>query len=84
MTDTRAPQSFADLIDLWPSHAAMAEDARLPPKSSNRPAEWKSRNSIPSEYWADLVNGADKRDIEGITLQTFAMLARDAKKRARA
>jgi hypothetical protein len=78
------PQSFSELIDLWPDHAALAADAGLPPNQANRPASWKLRNSIPSEYWADLVNGADKRDILGITLVTFALLARKTKKAATA
>lgn len=64
--------AFAAIIDLWPSHDALAEDVGL---KRNAPAVWKHRNSIPPEYWAAVVIGAERRGIAGVTLERFARLA---------
>ncbi len=46
------------IIDLWPSFQLIVEDMGVPER---RARGWKQRNSIPDDYWADLVNKARQR-----------------------
>ena len=64
--------SFAAIIDLWPSRDALDQDLRVP---SGRAALWRHRNNIPPEYWRDLVLSAFERGLADVTLERLAGLA---------
>jgi hypothetical protein len=66
------PDSFAALMERWPSQAALAADVGETP---NLIRSWKFRNSIPPTHWRLLVEAAERRGIAGITLEHLAGLA---------
>lgn len=72
---TNAPSSFRELIDLWPhpSIGAVAEDLGVPYGTVQ---VMRHRDSIASEHWAALVDGARRRRFEGWRTVTIEMLAR--------
>lgn len=55
-----------DIIDLWPSRAALAEDihAADDPVTLQTVHKWVQRNSIPSRYHAILLRAAPQRAID--------------------
>ena len=67
-------QNFNDIINLWPSRAAFERDLELP---KNLVHMWAMRDTIPPEYWAELVDAAEKRSIEGVTLSVLAALRKN-------
>jgi hypothetical protein len=73
MTDT--PTSFRELIDLWPhpSIGTVAEDLGVPYGTVQ---VMRHRDSIASEHWASLVDGARRRRFEGWRTVTIELLAR--------
>lgn len=62
-------KKFKDVIDSWPSRREMAEDLIVRVKRINN---WHERNSIPSTHWMQIVSSADKRGIQGVTLEVLA------------
>lgn len=68
---------FADIIKAWPSAAEMAADCGV---SEHTPKQWRTRDSIPPEYWLLLCQKAVERGIEGVSP---ALLTRLAAKRGR-
>jgi hypothetical protein len=54
-------QSFQDLIEKWDSVREFAEAMSVSP---NTAAGWKRRNSIPSDYWADLLEAASQQGVK--------------------
>ncbi len=74
MTGRANITSFADLIDMWPTHEALADDVGV---KSNLPPVWKHRNMIPSRHWLAVVASADRRGYELVTLDLLAALAVD-------
>lgn len=54
--------TFKDIIDRWPKPAmrTLSDDLGLPYISVNK---WRKRDSIPPEYWIDLLKIARKRRI---------------------
>lgn len=65
-------ESFVDVIALWPSLSALADDLGLP---YGVVKQWRMRNSIPAERWQSLIAAAQVRDIAGITADSLAALA---------
>lgn len=65
-------EALSDIIDLWPSVEAFAQDAGV---SISLVRVWKSRRSIPADRWAHIEAGASKRDIKGATASVMARLA---------
>lgn len=63
--------SFADIVEAWPSAVALAADVRVTPVTARA---WKARG-IPAEYWSDVVQAAVKRNIQGVSLAVLARLA---------
>ena len=62
-------RTHAEIVDLWPSPAALAGDINRYAKSGRRVSpglvrKWRERNSIPSNYWRVLVHCASLRGIE--------------------
>jgi len=64
-------KTFKQIIDLWPSLNALALDLDITP---NRVAVWKHRDSIPCEFWLDLVNTKVAKDAK-LPLHTLAELS---------
>ncbi len=71
--------SFATVIDLWPSIVAFADDMGAEYPTA---AAWKQRNSIPPAVWPKVVAAAAKRGFEGVTFERLASLAASRKARA--
>lgn len=69
-------QTFSELLKLWPSAGALAEDLNSPeaPVKEVTARMWRQRG-IPSEYWLGIVAAADKRGIEGVSLDLLAKLS---------
>lgn len=72
-------ESFADIIEQWPSAVAFGEDLGVKDVTAR---SWKWRG-IPAEYWSDVVAAARHRGIPGITYELLARLAA-ARRRDRA
>lgn len=62
--------TVTDIIAKWPSAAEMARDIGL--RRPGHGAMMKMRGSIPAPYWSALVEAAEKRGIEGVTLEALA------------
>jgi hypothetical protein len=69
-----------DLIALWPSLQALADDLSYTGVTILAVRKWSHRKRIPSEYWFAVVNAAAERGIKGVTLEALAEL--DAKRLA--
>jgi len=54
-------KTFRDIIDLWPTIAALADDLGL---KYDRVAQWAKRDSIPGPFFADVARAAKGRDIK--------------------
>lgn len=70
---------FREVIDLWPSQIALAEDVGANPESVRK---WRARNRIPPGFWAQIDMAATSRSILGISCNLLAEIA--AKHRAAA
>ena len=62
-----------NIIAMWPSRAALLEDARATEPSLQEIAvyRWARRGSIPSRYWSALAAGAKRRRIR-VNLKSIA------------
>jgi hypothetical protein len=71
-----------EIIALWPSRAALAEDIHSDqdPVTLQTIHKWAQRNSIPPRYQAPLLRAAHARGI-GLTADTLIM-AHDRQRRA--
>ncbi|MDX3929197.1 MAG: hypothetical protein QHC90_25775 [Shinella sp.] len=63
--------THADLINLWPSLTAFADDIGVPYVTAKA---MRRRGSIPAPYWLLAVSRADERGLEGVTLERLAAL----------
>lgn len=61
--------THSDIIDLWPSLAAFANDLAVPYGTAKA---MRRRNSIPAQYWNLVTARATLRSIEGVGLQELA------------
>lgn len=64
-------RSFREVLDRWPTRAAVAEDCGVPYVNAQM---WAYRNSVPSEQFIKLCAGAQRRGFEGITLELLLSL----------
>jgi hypothetical protein len=74
------PSSFRDIIDLWPSPDEMA--AELEAGRWTVP-KWKTRNSIPAEWWQRLLK-TERAKSHGVTADLLTELASREIEEARA
>lgn len=65
-------ESYKQLIDRWPSLEAFAQDVRV---KCNTAKQMRLRDSVPSEYWLEMVASAERRQIAGVTLDALATIA---------
>lgn len=73
-------ETHADIIALWPSTNALAEDLSA---EGDAVRKWKARRSIPAEYWTAVVRSAKRRGIRGVTLKRLAVLCAASKQAER-
>ena len=66
------PLSFRDVIGRWPTTRAFAQDAGCSPTLVR---QWRHRNSVPAQYWPQIVEGAARRGIAPVDLWLLAQLA---------
>nr|RAV93395.1 hypothetical protein DBT41_16145 [Aerococcus urinae] len=71
-------ETFIDVIDAWPTLGDFAEDAGV---SSGAAKQMRRRDSIDPAYWEGVVAGAEKRHIEGVSLDQLARIAAARKRR---
>tara|TARA_R110002020_G_scaffold467027_4_gene690182 strand:+ start:3033 stop:3254 length:222 start_codon:yes stop_codon:yes gene_type:complete len=64
--------THADIINLWPSLSAFAEDLGVPYVTAKA---MRRRMSIPASYWVRMIEAAAARDIAGVTLADLAHAA---------
>lgn len=64
--------SFADIINLWPTAEAFAQDIEIEGQLARA---MKRRNNIDQKYWVDVVSAAENRDIPNVTLEQLAQIA---------
>lgn len=58
MTDTFcAPQSFADVVNLWKPNQALADELGV---DGIKVRKWRERDSIPPEHWPKVIKAAEK------------------------
>lgn len=62
---------FRILIKKWPSVIELANDLKEKPDTVKK---WRTRNSIPSSKWKDLLKAAKKRKIK-ITCEQLVRMA---------
>lgn len=62
--DTPVPSSVKDLMGLWPSLVEFSADV---PAGYETVRQWFKRQSIPVRYWPDVIAGASRRGLEGVT-----------------
>jgi hypothetical protein len=65
--------TFAEIMDLWPSRKAFAEDIGAKQAAVTNMA---ARNSVPAKYWYAIIEAANRRCIPGVNLATLAAAAR--------
>lgn len=68
---TYIAMSHSDIINLWPSLSAFAQDIGVPYVTAKA---MRRRGSIPAPYWIRTVSRARERDIEGVTAERLAEL----------
>lgn len=64
--------NHTDVINLWPSISAFAEDIGV---SYGTAKAMRRRGSVPGGYWAKMVAKAEEREIKGVTLDVLANAA---------
>lgn len=71
------PNSFSDIIELWPSSIVLGSDLGIPPATVRA---WKKRGHIiPCEYWWGIEAASRARGFRGVRFHRLAWLAaRDA------
>jgi hypothetical protein len=64
-------KTFREVISLWPSIEAMAEDV-----GAKEPAvrKWQQRDRIPADYWFSVAGAANRRG-ETISVEKLAEIA---------
>lgn len=70
--------TYADIIGLWPSAEALADDIG---ESGVTVRAWRNRGSIPSSRWLDIVAAAERRGLRGVSLEVLASVAAAKSKR---
>ena len=66
------PKSFSEIVDLWPSFAAMADDIGA---KANTVAKWHLRDRISPDCWLAVAEAAERRGYDGVTVDLMARLA---------
>ncbi len=70
--------SFRDVIGLWPSLSAAAQETGA---SYEQVKKWRERDSIPGQWWLSVVQAAARRQIR-LSVEDLALIAADGGDRA--
>jgi hypothetical protein len=72
--------SFRQIIDEWPSVSILADEVSNHHNHVTvfQVRKWRTRNSIPPEYWKNLIAAANRRDIT-LTSETLVEIAANRK-----
>lgn len=62
--------SHVSFIDKWPSLAEFADDLFI---AYGTAKAMKRRGSVPSQYWELMIDGAIRREIDGVTYEALAL-----------
>ena len=73
--------TFREMIGRWPSQKAFADDLGISLQSAFNMTE---RDSVSARYWLDMVTGAQRRGIKGVSLDALAAAADKKAKEAAA
>jgi len=73
-------ETHRQIIMAWPRLSDFAVDIGVP---ENTAKGMRQRNSIPSDYWPSVVNGARQRKIEGVTTDLLAALRKRSRMQRR-
>lgn len=73
------PETFAKVIEAWPSRAALARDLTAVgyPTSDVRVRVWAHRAAIPEAAWPHLARAARRRGLVGLGLKALRRIARN-------
>lgn len=71
--------SHREIIELWSSRADLAREVGVDYQTAR---QWHLRNSIPSEYWCDLVRVAQERGLDQISVDLLATIKAAERTRA--
>lgn len=66
------PESFGDVLRLWPSMVVLAEDIEVPYFTVS---SWNHRGFIPERYWQLLADAAYERRIRHVTYKRLHAIA---------
>lgn len=69
--------TFREIIDAF-GYASLAAALRLPPGTVSA---WKTRGSIPHQYWREIQFEARKRRLRGVTYSALEAAARPRRRR---
>lgn len=64
--------TFADIIDLWPSIEALADDIGAP---YERVRAWRHRSSVRAVHFAAIAAAAEKRGLSQVTIGALVAAA---------
>lgn len=64
-------KTLDDLFGLWPTVSDLARDIGRPVQTV---ASWKARKSIPGSEFLAITDAANKRGIDGVTVEAVARL----------
>lgn len=64
------PSQIIDALGGYRQVAAILTKSSGEPVSPNRVHNW-TRRSIPGDFWYDLVQAAEKKDIKGVTIDVL-------------
>jgi len=76
MQEPSPPTSFREVLQLWPRISDAAQEIGYP---YERVSQWAKRNSIPPEYWPDVIRAAAARGFKYVSLPILVELAAAAK-----
>lgn len=65
-------KDFAEIVSLWGSLGEMADDIGA---KQSTVSKWKQRNAIPPEWWASVIEAAERRKYVGVTADVMTQLA---------
>jgi hypothetical protein len=65
-------QTFADVIDKFPSAEALATEIG---EKGVTVRAWRQRKSVPPRYWSAIANAAQRNGIEGVTVEALCSIA---------
>lgn len=64
--------TYGAIINLWPNAEEFARDLGI---SGVRARQWRARNGIPAGYWRAIIDAAERRGFEGVSLDALSRIA---------